>query len=317
MDALSEVLSICRAVQAVPARFVLTAPWALESSGVHAALLRLGTHQPYWLEVEGLAPILVQPNDLVMIPFGSPHRMYSEPGLTPIPFHEVMTRSRYARGTPFTFGLGGGGAESVIFSSFVQFSAYCRSTVIRILPKLIHLREQDFSVGPILTQSMRWLIEETLTKRAGWQQASNRLADLMLIHILREHLEFQKPAEQSWLRGLTDPAISRAIALIHREPAREWSVNTLAQNVGMSRSRFAALFSELVGVAPIDYLTSHRMAIAAGLLEEREMPMAEIAEQAGYRSEKAFARAFTSWAGQSPSRYARSNRRKIGSPTPQ
>lgn len=306
MDALSEVLSICRCERAVTARFTLSAPWSLQSMGVSGAMIRMVSGQPYWMQVDDASPFLVQPDDLVMLPHGSAHVMSSEPGLPPTPFRELIDRYRGGpeEDTPFVMAWGGGGEASTMFSALAWFSAYCRGTVMAILPKFIHLRASELSVGGGLAGTMHLLVNESLARRSGWKLAAARLADLLLVHILREHLDSQHPHEANWLRGLTHKSIASAIALMHREPAQDWTLAGLAGAVHMSRSRFSALFVALVGMTPMDYLLRHRMSLAAGLLEERRLPLIEVAEHVGYTSEKAFSRAFTRWAGHSPAKHS-------------
>ncbi len=306
VDALSEVLSICRCERAVTARFTLSEPWALQSKGVSGAMIRMVTGKPYWMQVEDAPPFLVQPDDLVMLPHGSAHVMSSDPGVPPTPFSELIARYRGGpeEDTPFVMTWGGGGGTSTMFSTLTWFSAYCRSTVMAILPRCIHLRASELSVGGGLAGAMHLLVDESLARRSGWKLAAARLADLLLVHILREHLEGEHPRQANWLRGLTHKSVASAIALMHREPARDWTLAELAEAVHMSRSRFSALFASLVGLTPMEYLFRHRMSVAAGLLEERRMPLIEVAEHVGYTSEKAFSRAFARWAGYSPARHA-------------
>lgn len=308
MDALSEVLSLYRCERAVTARFTLSAPWALSSRGVSGAMIRMATGQPFWMQVEGQAAFLVQPRDLVMLPHGSAHLMASAPGVPATPFSELIERFRGGpeEDVPFVFDWGGGGDTSVMSSTLAWFGGHCRSTVMAILPQVIHLRAGDLSVGGGLAGAMQLLVDESLARRSGWQLAAARLADLLLVHILREHLEHQRPTQAGWLRGLGDRAIAQAIARMHREPARAWTLADLASAVHLSRSRFSALFMAQVGVTPMGYLLKHRMALAADLLQERKRPLIEVAERVGYGSEKTFSRAFTRWAGHPPAQHGRS-----------
>jgi AraC-like DNA-binding protein len=132
------------------------------------------------------------------------------------------------------------------------------------------------------------------------------MGELLLINILRGHLlRGAGPTEANWWRGLSDPAIARAIAAMHREPARSWTVETLAREAAMSRSRFSDRFKALVGDTPMGYLGGHRMALAAEQLEAGHLPLAQVAQDAGYESDKVFARAFRRWSGLSPTAYAR------------
>ncbi len=310
MDVLSEVLSICRAERAVTARFQLSAPWGLQSSGVAgAAMVRMARGAPWWVEVAGGGPPLrVEPGDLVMLPLGTPHRMASAPDAPTVPFAQLLTqRTPGARDeAPLVLQHGGGGAPCEMFSALLWFSAYCRHSVLRILPPLIHVRAGEPSTASRLAGTMEALVTETLDQRPGWRLSASRMGELLLVNMLREHLaRAAGPTEAGWWRGLSDAAIARAIAAMHREPARGWTVETLAREAAMSRSRFSDRFKALVGETPMGYLATHRMALAAEQLEAGHLPLARVAQDAGYGSDKVFARAFRRWAGLSPTAYAK------------
>lgn len=323
MDVLSEVLAICRAERAVTARFELHAPWGLQSDGVGGgAVIRTARGAPWWVQVAGGVPLRVEPGDLVMLPLGAPHRMASAPDGPTVPFASLLTqRTPGARDeAPLALRHGGEGPASEMSSALLWFSAYCRHSVLRILPPLIHMRASAGSTAGRLAGTMEALVTETLDQRPGWRLSASRMGELLLVNMLREHLtQGGGVAEAGWWRGLADPAVARAIAAMHREPARAWTVQTLAREAAMSRSRFSDRFKVLVGDTPMGYLAAHRMALAAERLEAGHLPLARIAQEAGYESDKVFARAFRRWAGLSPTAYAKrevAQRMAMGRPTP-
>ncbi len=310
-DVLSEVLSICRSQRAVTARFALTAPWGLQSEGTPGALIRIVRGAPYWMQVQGQAPQRVEPGDLVMIVPGARYRISSDldtPLASYASFADMI--ARHADGprdvNPLVFShgaTGGSGAFTDFYSTQVWFSAYCRHTVLRILPPCIHIREQDMPIAGCLATTMQLLIEETLARRPGWRLSAARMGELLLVNILREHLARHAAIGAGWLRGISDPAIAQAIGHMHRAPQQGWTLASLASAAGLSRTRFSARFKELVGSSPIGYLTEHRMALAAEALEAGALQLGQIADAAGYESAKVFARAFRRWSGLTPSAY--------------
>ena len=315
MDTLSDVLAVCRAERAVTARFTLGAPWALQSAGVPGAMIRLSRGAPCWIEVAGAAPVCVEAGDLLLLPTGEAHTLCSAPGVPATPFTQLI--ERHADGpkdeNPLVFTHGGPGEQTELFSVLLWCSAYCRHSVFRLLPPLIHLRAAQLPLASCLATTMQSLILETLDRRPGWRLSAARMGELLLVNILREQLTRPmsvSAAPAGWLRGLGDPALAKAIQCIHAAPAQAWTVEQLAQAAGMSRSRFAEHFKERVGATPIAYLTEHRMALAAEQLEAGQLPGSRIAEQAGYESTRVFARAFQRWAGVTPSAFVQRERER-------
>jgi AraC-like DNA-binding protein len=307
MDVLSEILAVCRSEHAVPARLALSAPWGLASSGVPGALIRFALGAPYWMELDGQAPVRIEPGDFVLLPPMLPHRIVSAPGATTAPFGEFIRRHAPGpRGeNPLVFGHGGGGASTQLYSLQLWLSAYSRHVVLAILQPYIHIRAADVAMGGSLGALLQSVTEECLGLRPGWRLSAARTGELLLVNLLRARLAAQPLAGEGWLRGIGDPSIARAIMAIYRAPEGDWTVATLAREAGLSRTRFSERFRELVGDTPIGHLTAHRMALAAQALESGALPLVRIAERAGYDSPKVFARAFRRWSGAAPSLWAK------------
>jgi transcriptional regulator GlxA family with amidase domain len=123
--------------------------------------------------------------------------------------------------------------------------------------------------------------------------------------VLRSHLAGLSADETTWLRALTDHQIGPALRLIHAEPAAPWTVAKLAAGAGMSRSAFAARFTNLVGEPPMGYVTWWRLHTAAVALRTTRTDVAEIAASAGYESAAAFSKAFRRLIGEPPASYRR------------
>ena len=149
---------------------------------------------------------------------------------------------------------------------------------------------------------------ESREQRAGSDCVLLRLSELMFVEMLRRYLAGLPPEETGWLAALRDPTVGRALRLLHQEPGRAWTVDELARQAGLSRSALSERFTQLLGLAPIQYLTRWRMQKAAGLLREGQASLAEIAEQVGYDSEAAFSKAFKRAIGSAPGAYRRAAR---------
>ncbi|WP_354337580.1 AraC family transcriptional regulator [Variovorax paradoxus] len=311
-DVLSHVLATYKSERAVTARFSLSAPWALHSTGVAGPLIRMCTGAPYWIAVDGAEPVQVAPHDIAMLPQGGAHTVSSVPGLDAMPFRELIEAHSIGRhgDHPIVFSHGGGGPVTELFSLHLWMPAQGLGSIIGSLPSLIVLRQAQIPTTASLAQAMESLVNETVAQRPGWQLSAARMADLLLVHILCEHLYAQPQAQSQTgqvgrLRGLDDESIARAMSLMHERPEHPWSVATLAQASYLSRTIFSERFRALVGVTPMHYLGSYRMTLAAEKLKNRQLSLHQVAEAVGYASEKAFSRAFQRWTGMTPSAYAR------------
>lgn len=171
----------------------------------------------------------------------------------------------------------------------------------RLVVPLIHIRRQDVStnrLGLLLTL----LGDEALADRPGRTLVSNRLLDVLLVEALRYHVDLGG-TQSRLLAGLRDPQLGAVLRAIHEQPAHPWTVVELARRAFMSRSSFAARFSEVLGMAPIDYVMSWRMAQAQDALLSSDARIAQIAELVGYQSISAFSTAFRRATGLSPGAY--------------
>ncbi len=148
--------------------------------------------------------------------------------------------------------------------------------------------------------TLRLLAAEARQPRPGGEAVITRLADIIVIQALRAWIESDPAARTGWLGAMRDPHIGRAIGLVHADPARDWTVASLAAELSMSRSAFAARFTELVGEPAMQYVTRWRMHVALAALQDGGVTVAQLADQLGYRSEAAFARAFKRVIGTPP-----------------
>jgi transcriptional regulator GlxA family with amidase domain len=178
-----------------------------------------------------------------------------------------------------------------------------------MLPELIHIDAtntgSDWQWFPALLALMA---TETRSARLGGEAVVTRLCDILVIQAIRSWIDTDPAAKTGWLGALGDPAIGRAIALIHRAPERPWSVKSLAAEVAMSRSSFSARFSELVGQPAMHYVTTWRMYVAIDLMRDEGLSISETARRLGYESEASFSRAFKRVLGYPPSTARRAKR---------
>lgn len=299
VDPLGEALHILRMSGSLYSSCEFSAPWGLELPPLPGVLMfHVVTSGQCWIEVDGIEPSLLQPGDLALVPHGEGHRGASEPG-QPGPglfdLHREYLSERYE-----IIRHGGGGAMTRMVCGVVRFDHPAARHLVSVLPRLIRVEADSSPQLDWLHSTLRLMAAEARELRPGGETVITRLADILVIQAIRSWIASDPAAQTGWLGALRDRQIGRAITLIHRDPARSWTVADLAHEVAMSRSAFAARFSELVGEPPMQYLARWRMHVALTWLKEDSATVGELAIRLGYQSEAAFSRAFKRFAGVSP-----------------
>jgi AraC-like DNA-binding protein len=195
-----------------------------------------------------------------------------------------------ARGElPFVVREGGQGPERLqLVCGFLGCDTLPFNPVLTTLPQLMKVRVQDDSATR-LHALLEFAIAESAGARPGSRSVLLRLAELVFVEVLRSYLTTAEDAV-SWLGGLRDPVVGRALARLHAEPARAWTLPDLAHEAGASRSVLAERFASFVGYPPMLYLTRWRMQLAARRLTAPRAAVSEVASEVGYESEAAFCR---------------------------
>lgn len=305
VDVLSDVLSTLGLTTRVFCRSELTVPWAMSlpaSSFAHFHVVERGA---CWLRLgEGDDPLALSAGDLVVIPQGRGHLLADSPERPGVPLQRLLEK-RASSGGCAVIQHGGGGPRTTLICGSFQVARPGGHPLMQLLPEVLLLRGEDGRAPEWLESTLRFLAAESRSGRPGGAMVMARLTDILFIQALRAWRE-QHPGERgSWLAALGDPRIGSALAAIHERPHHAWTVAALASRAGMSRSPFAASFAKLVGEPPLSYVFRWRMQRAAGLLRDRSLSLAEVAERVGYDSEAAFHRAFKRATGDAPGAWRR------------
>ena len=299
VDPLGEALHFLRMNGVFYSRCEFTAPWGLALPAMPGTLMfHVVTSGRCWLEVEGAEPRLLRLCDLGLVPHGEGHRLLNEPGvpavgLFELPHEHLSERYEILR-------QGGGGAATSLVCGAVRFNHPAARHLLKLLPRLISVEAASSPQLEWMQSTVRFMAAEARELRPGGETVITRLADILVIQAIRAWIEQDPAAQTGWLGALRDRQVGRAIALIHRNPARAWTVASLAREAAMSRSAFAARFTELVGEPPMHYVARWRMHLALTWLQEDNATLGEIASRLGYQSEAAFSRAFKRLIGTSP-----------------
>ena len=240
--------------------------------------------------------MLLEPGDVALFPAGDAHTIGVGEHAEGLSF-DADARQPIVR-------MGGEGqTQAALMSAQAYFDEELARPFVTALPTIIHVPGQKGLLPPWIAIGVQFIREELRSHLAAHQAVINRVAEILLIECLRRYVADIPPESQSWLRALRDPALSRALAAVHRAPAESWTVAKLAREANLSRSAFAQRFARCMDQTPMAYLTAHRLRLAAWALRHTSQPIARIAEESGYSSSSAFTQAFERYKGSSPRAY--------------
>lgn len=317
MDALSETLRVVHLVGAIFIHARFTAPWCyqsppadlaapfLEPGAERVVIFHLITKGECWCELGSpgeRAPVRLVAGDAIVFPQGDAHRMASAPGLPPArgaPLAQVLARR------PRQLAYGGGGAATRLVCGYLACNARLAQLLLTGLPPLVQVNVRGSNAGIWLEASVRYALAEARSPRPGGEGVLAKLAEVLFIEVLRLYMAQQADGRTGWLAGVGDRIVGAALHAIHRQPAHAWTLDELAHEAGTSRSVLAERFQQLVGSAPIQYLTQWRMLLAANLLARSNAPLIRIAQDVGYQTDTAFSRAFRREYGAPPAAWRR------------
>lgn len=315
MDALSETLRVVRLIGAIFINGRFTAPWCYQSPHADSAapflepdaervvIFHLITEGNCYVELDGQTPVRLTAGDAVIFPQGHAHRMTSEPGLAAASgarLDVVLARR------PRQLAYGGGGAVTRLVCGYLASDARLARMLLAGLPPLVKVNVRGSNAGAWLEASLRYALSEARSPRPGGAGVLAKLAEVLFIEVLRVYMNEQGDGRTGWLAGVGDRIVGAALSALHKNPAKPWTLEELAQEASTSRSVLAARFAHLVGSSPMQYLMQWRMLLAANLLCRSNAPLARIAEEVGYQTDTAFSRAFRREYGVPPAAWRRS-----------
>jgi len=319
MDILGDVLLSIRLLASSIATFEFAGDWGISMSKNPANFVCCYTvvEGPCWFESEGLQATRLEVGDSVMFLNGIEHRYMSEKDVHLEEFIDIWTAQGLPSGPPtpgksrsapvrMTWGEGQCSTRLLGLAFFVEKPAY--NPLLSELPSTLLVRKTAVGLFPWLPSTLAFLSDETASTTPGYIAAQKHLAELIFTSFIRAHVVSTPAIKASWLRGLSDPRIGRALVCIHGRPEERWTAESLAKEAGMARSSFARRFAELTGQSPIDYLIGWRMLVASERLSQDKQSVARVAESLGYQSERWFRQAFKAHFGTSPLRHIKNQK---------
>ena len=270
-----------------------------------------------WAATDGEPPVRLASGDIVMFPRGDAHVISSAPGMHAR--HDDSDWRFTTRNDPKPIAVAyhdgvlqpgemmpSDEASTVVVCGFIGCDLRPFNPLIEALPRLLHLPAGGVGawVAPMLHQA----VSESRQRRAGSAAVLERVSEMVFVDAARRYLESLPADASGWLAALRDRHVGKAIGLMHEQPGVSWTIDELGRQIGLSRSTLHERFVELVGQPPMQYLTNWRIQRGAALLRESDATVATIAQEVGYESEAAFARAFKRLVGEPPAAWRRRQR---------
>ena len=310
MDALSAVLAPVRLQRTRWAFTAGRAPW-----GVHLPATKSCVRFHYllrgsaWLSVDrsGEPRVALSGGDLALLPLGHAHALRDHPRSSTESFDELAQCAAKPDSIVLHINVGAHGPETTFITGAFVLDDPLARPILATLPPAIRMTPDGEHGVPSFLENIRFITSEVEQGRPGSEIVLLRMADVIFIQMLRTCLARFADDGGGWLGALRDPSTAAALAAMHRRPEAPWTVASLAKEAGVSRSVFAARFTQLVGEPPLGYLTGLRMQKAAALLRDGAT-LAKVSRMTGYASEASFSYAFRQWAGVAPGAW----RRKVG-----
>ncbi|MWB98191.1 AraC family transcriptional regulator [Agromyces seonyuensis] len=255
-----------------------------------------------WLEVDDRPPVRLDAGSLALVPRGIGHRIGTAPGAPALGRADLLPQTMIGESfSVMHVGPADVPTSLTLLCGIVAFESSAVQDMLGVLPPVVVV---DAEARPVTAALLPLLAAELRDPRPGGDAVATRLADVLVVEAVRSWLATSPDEASGWLAALRDPELGPAVAAIHHEPGRAWSLAELARAARLSRTVFAARFTELVGVPPMAYVASTRMRVARGMLAQGRR-VADVAAATGYGSEAAFSRAYARLTGETPGRTRR------------
>lgn len=307
MSGLHDALGQLRLDGALFLRSRFTEPWAYESVSGEIAAGLLGVPQVVifhvvaegrcWVKVGDGEEIWADTGDVIVMPYGANHRVGGAEPAEPITLADLIPLPPWTSVPNIEFG--GGGAATRIVCGYLQSDDPIFDPALAVFPEAFVVHP-DTAAATWVAASVEYVMTQAGDANSLTGLVPTRIPEFLVVEVLRLHLASAPWSDSRWLEALSDPVVGPAMAAMHADPGRKWTVAQLASESSVSRSLLDERFRDVVGQAPISYLAKWRMHVAADLLAGTELTVASVGRRVGYEAEEAFSRAFKKVYGASP-----------------
>jgi len=287
MDALGDILRIIRLQGSVYFNACFCSSWGLAMEQSNHSMFHTIVRGDAWLQMDSFnEPLHLQAGDIVLFPKGAAHTIAEQKNADCISCTKVV--DAYARGETM---FDGDQQEFNIVCGYVKYKHYLTHPFIENLPQLIHINTEMRSKFVWLDSVIQQIVIESKESNPGANALIDKFTEILFMQVIRVYAE-EMNAQQGYLSALMDKQLSHALALIHGESEKEWTIELLAHEIGMARSSLYSRFNEYIGMPPMKYLYQWRMLQAKQKIENSNKAIALVAEEVGYHSDSAFQKAF-------------------------
>lgn len=315
MDALSEAMRAVRITGALFFHGEFAAPWRfatpaqdqigpkISPDSERLVLFHLVTEGHATAHTAGHDEVSLVAGDIIVFPHGDAHEMWH--GRTSRLFPGTRLLPKLAKGELAAEKWGGDGPVTRIICGYLGCERHAEGLFLSGLPAMLKADVRSSPAGAWIESAIHHCVSEAELHRAGRLAVLAKLAETVFVETLCRYMD-ELPAERTgWLAGARDAKVGQALALLHREPARAWTLPDLARASGTSRTVLADRFAQLMGESPLAYLARWRLQLGARLLLTTNRKVLQVACDVGYESEAAFSRAFRRAFGAPPAQYRR------------
>lgn len=301
MDALSKILADIHLNHSEYIYLKTKKEWSFICQEQNALMVYIVLVGSAYIQIDAQNHVMAQTGEIVLIPSGKAH-IGADNAITKL--ISAVNISELIKGhNDEAIELGTGSEENnLILAVKCQIDTIMARPFIQALPALIHIQHANHIAPEWLQIGLHFLALETQNIQAGRDIIIDHLVNILLVKCIRDHIRHISD-QHGWLSALNHPELSNSLAAIHNYPENNWTVESLAEQCCMSRSKFASLFHEVIGESPLAYLQQHRMRLASQYLRQSNYPVQQIANKVGYSSETAFSQAFKRTFEFSPKQY--------------